>query len=121
MAKFDYQPTRDDELALQKGQMVKVLEKSSDGWWKGEIGMERGWFPSNYVENCQTTPAEVPYVADYGTDYNGGFHAASVLSGADSRNGIAQLGNGLRGYPSSLPSSISPNSLSTPKVHEVSA
>lgn len=38
IAKYDYEPQRDDELALTKGCVVNVLDKSSDGWWKGEVG-----------------------------------------------------------------------------------
>ncbi len=26
-----------------------VLEKSSDGWWKGQYQNQIGWFPSNYT------------------------------------------------------------------------
>lgn len=26
-----------------------VLEKSSDGWWKGQYQNQTGWFPSNYT------------------------------------------------------------------------
>lgn len=50
LARYDYQPLRDDELQLIKGQRVTVLEKSSDGWWKGQCNDQTGWFPSNYVE-----------------------------------------------------------------------
>jgi uncharacterized protein YgiM (DUF1202 family) len=48
---FDYVPQRDDELALRRGQRLTVLDKSSDGWWKGEEeeSGSKGWFPSNYV------------------------------------------------------------------------
>uniref|UniRef100_A0A914DN58 Uncharacterized protein n=1 Tax=Acrobeloides nanus TaxID=290746 RepID=A0A914DN58_9BILA len=50
VAKFPYEPQRDDELRLNKGDIVKIVEKSPDGWWKGEIYGQTGWFPSNYVE-----------------------------------------------------------------------
>lgn len=51
MAKYSYEAQQPDEIALAKGDRVLVLEKSSDGWWKGrkESG-EMGWFPSNYME-----------------------------------------------------------------------
>ena len=26
-----------------------VLEKSSDGWWRGQYDNQIGWFPSNYT------------------------------------------------------------------------
>lgn len=49
IAKFSFQPQHDDELVLKKGDRITVLEKKEDGWWKGKIGKESGWFPSNYV------------------------------------------------------------------------
>ena len=52
VAKFNYEPSRDDELELFKGQQVLVLEQSEDAWWRGrnEESGQDGWFPSNYVE-----------------------------------------------------------------------
>ena len=51
VAKYQYEARQQDEITLAKGDRVVVLEKSSDGWWKGrkETG-EVGWFPSNYME-----------------------------------------------------------------------
>ena len=52
IAKFNFNPTRDDELEVFKGQKIIVLEQSEDDWWRGrndESGAE-GWFPSNYVD-----------------------------------------------------------------------
>ncbi|CAJ0610263.1 unnamed protein product [Cylicocyclus nassatus] len=48
--KFSYDPRLEDELKLVKGDTITVLDKSSDGWWKGESDGRTGWFPSNYVE-----------------------------------------------------------------------
>ena len=50
IAKFRYASTRDDELALEKGDELVVLEKEADGWWRGRCGTRFGWFPFNYVE-----------------------------------------------------------------------
>lgn len=51
VAKYAYQAQQQDEISLNKGDKVVVLEKSSDGWWKGKKeDNEVGWFPSNYVE-----------------------------------------------------------------------
>ncbi|CAB3410319.1 unnamed protein product [Caenorhabditis bovis] len=56
VAKFAYQPQLEDELVLQKGEQVTVLEKSTDGWWKGEASNgTTGWFPSNYVEEIESS------------------------------------------------------------------
>ncbi|XP_071950211.1 cytoplasmic protein NCK2-like [Antedon mediterranea] len=48
--KFPYDARQHDELTLRKGEAVIVLEKSGDGWWRGECNGQNGWFPSNYVE-----------------------------------------------------------------------
>lgn len=50
VAKYSYEPQREDELRLVKGDIVSVIEKSSDGWWKGQCRGETGWFPSNYID-----------------------------------------------------------------------
>lgn len=50
VAKFKYEPRNKDELELKKGDLVYVLEKEHDGWWKGRCGYKQGWFPSNYTE-----------------------------------------------------------------------
>nr|CDJ85790.1 Src homology-3 and SH2 motif domain containing protein [Haemonchus contortus] len=50
VVKFPYDPRLEDELKLTRGETVTVIDKSSDGWWKGESNGKIGWFPSNYVE-----------------------------------------------------------------------
>ncbi|XP_027879692.1 cytoplasmic protein NCK2a [Xiphophorus couchianus] len=50
VVKFAYTQERDDELTLLKGSRVVVMEKCSDGWWRGSQGGRVGWFPSNYVQ-----------------------------------------------------------------------
>ncbi|KAL0963503.1 hypothetical protein UPYG_G00307270 [Umbra pygmaea] len=55
VVKFAYTAERDDELTLAKGSRVTVMEKCSDGWWRGCQAGRVGWFPSNYV---QEDPAE---------------------------------------------------------------
>lgn len=52
LAKFKYVSTRDDELSLEKGDEVIVMEKEADGWWRGRCGTRIGWFPFNYVEEA---------------------------------------------------------------------
>ena len=59
--KFAYAAEREDELTLVKGSRVVVMEKCSDGWWRGSSGGHMGWFPSNYVleegDGEEPTPA----------------------------------------------------------------
>lgn len=47
--KYNYKSQQPDELSLIKGTKISVLEKSDDGWWKGQLDGKVGWFPSNYV------------------------------------------------------------------------
>lgn len=57
IAKYPYIAAQPDELKLLKGDKVVVIEKSSDGWWKGYkvSTKEVGWFPSNYMELPEST------------------------------------------------------------------
>lgn len=51
IAKYNYEAQQSDELTLVKGDKISVVEKSSDGWWRGRsVGGQVGWFPSNYVQ-----------------------------------------------------------------------
>lgn len=53
-ARFAYLACQPDELTIERGDKIRVLEKSSDGWWRGILVTDgrpqrMGWFPSNYV------------------------------------------------------------------------
>ncbi|XP_033004239.1 rho guanine nucleotide exchange factor 5 [Lacerta agilis] len=47
-----YKARENDELALEKADIIMVLQQSSDGWFEGVklSDGERGWFPSDQVE-----------------------------------------------------------------------
>lgn len=36
LVRYNYQAQQADELPLTKGSRVLVLEKSNDGWWRGQ-------------------------------------------------------------------------------------
>ncbi|XP_054282821.1 cytoplasmic protein NCK1-like isoform X2 [Macrosteles quadrilineatus] len=50
VVKYNYQAQQPDELSLIKGTRILILEKSNDGWWRGQSGSQAGWFPSNYTQ-----------------------------------------------------------------------
>ncbi|KAK7869144.1 hypothetical protein R5R35_006606 [Gryllus longicercus] len=50
VVKYNYQAQQADELSLVKGTRILILEKSNDGWWRGQSGTQAGWFPSNYTQ-----------------------------------------------------------------------
>ncbi|MEE6489511.1 hypothetical protein FKM82_015599 [Ascaphus truei] len=47
---YPYQPQREDELSLQKGDHLTVQQKDDSGWWYGTLNGKKGYFPSAYVE-----------------------------------------------------------------------
>lgn len=61
-ARFKYVPQRDDEIELNKGDPVNILEMEHDGWCRGESNGKVGWLPFNYLQksepNKQTPPSE---------------------------------------------------------------
>ena len=64
LAKFKFTSRREDELPLEKGDEIIILEKEADGWWRGRKGTRIGWFPFNYVqeidESVQVKPQQPP-------------------------------------------------------------
>lgn len=52
IVKFPYQGENADELNINKGDIIIVLDKDleDDGWWKGELNGRVGVFPDNFVE-----------------------------------------------------------------------
>uniref|UniRef100_F7BZS1 Rho guanine nucleotide exchange factor 5 n=1 Tax=Ornithorhynchus anatinus TaxID=9258 RepID=F7BZS1_ORNAN len=54
-----YKPRENDELGLEKADVVMVMQHSSDGWLEGVrlSDGERGWFPVLHVENINNPEA----------------------------------------------------------------
>lgn len=58
VAKYHFTGSTMVELSLKKGDKVNVFEKSDNGWWKGVLGGQVGWFPETYVR--PPYPEELP-------------------------------------------------------------
>lgn len=52
VVRYSYVAENEDELTLNEGDTVIVLEKELEdsGWWKGELNGRIGVFPDNFVE-----------------------------------------------------------------------
>jgi proline-serine-threonine phosphatase interacting protein 1 len=50
VAIYDYEAQGDEELTLRDGDIVNVIAKEDDVWWKGELNGKEGMFPKDYVE-----------------------------------------------------------------------
>ncbi|XP_060768274.1 neutrophil cytosol factor 1 [Neoarius graeffei] len=46
----DYTKTSKYELNLKAGDLVDIVEKSSNGWWFCQCEAQRGWVPASYLE-----------------------------------------------------------------------
>lgn len=61
-ALYNFEATAAGELSLQKGDVIRIIEEIDEGWWEGEMVDSKGvrhegMFPSNYVEEVNTTDA----------------------------------------------------------------
>ncbi|XP_033743141.1 G protein-regulated inducer of neurite outgrowth 1-like isoform X2 [Pecten maximus] len=52
-ALHSYDVTQEGQLAFRKGDIITVLEKTNDGWWKGTLEDREGWFPGSFVKAVQ--------------------------------------------------------------------
>ncbi|KAJ1562074.1 hypothetical protein HK096_002213, partial [Nowakowskiella sp. JEL0078] len=47
---YPYSAGKNDELAFQEGQIIRVIRQVVGGWWEGQLDQQIGWFPENYTE-----------------------------------------------------------------------
>ncbi|KAJ2013109.1 hypothetical protein IWW57_006150, partial [Coemansia sp. S610] len=55
-------PFRSEEasgLTFDRGDIIEVLACLESGWWNGVCGINRGWFPSNYVEQVSAEQVQI--------------------------------------------------------------
>ncbi|CAG8555372.1 11309_t:CDS:10, partial [Ambispora gerdemannii] len=52
---WDYKGLNEGELDIKKGNIVSILDKSSDDWWKAEYEGTKGNIPANYVEEISSS------------------------------------------------------------------
>uniref|UniRef100_A0A8D0L6C5 Nitric oxide synthase trafficking n=1 Tax=Sphenodon punctatus TaxID=8508 RepID=A0A8D0L6C5_SPHPU len=57
-ALYDYHAKRDDELSLEKGDVIIIHQKHDDGWWYGTLQERKGHFPASYVEDTNKAGQE---------------------------------------------------------------
>lgn len=44
-----FEPTEPGELAFEKGDIIKVVDRGYKDWWRGQLKGRTGIFPVNYV------------------------------------------------------------------------
>ncbi|KYR00448.1 hypothetical protein DLAC_02443 [Tieghemostelium lacteum] len=61
IALYRYEATESEELTLEEGDIVDIMEEADDGWWHGskivkpEKGKSSGIFPYNYIRKLSKT------------------------------------------------------------------
>ncbi|XP_075797159.1 rho guanine nucleotide exchange factor 6 isoform X6 [Pelodiscus sinensis] len=53
-ARFNFKQTNEDELTVNKGDIIYVTRVEEGGWWEGTLNGKTGWFPSNYVKEIKS-------------------------------------------------------------------
>ncbi|KAF8185948.1 hypothetical protein BJ912DRAFT_880441 [Pholiota molesta] len=60
-----FEPTEPGELAFEKGDIIKVVDRGYKDWWRGQLKGRTGIFPVNYVEAMpEPTAAELAKEAE---------------------------------------------------------
>ncbi|RWS22956.1 FCH and double SH3 domains protein 2-like protein, partial [Leptotrombidium deliense] len=72
-AAYDYTATSDEEISFQDGDLIRIIERSEDGWWLGEKDGVTGHFPSMLVHELdEVEPEGVPFEAESDSGENSG-------------------------------------------------
>ena len=48
-ALYTFEPTEPGEMAFEKGEVIKVVDRGYQDWWRGQLKGRTGIFPVNYV------------------------------------------------------------------------
>lgn len=51
-----FEPTEPGELAFEKGDIIKVVDRGYKDWWRGQLKGRTGIFPVNYVVRVNILP-----------------------------------------------------------------
>ena len=47
---YPYTAQQEGDLTFNYGDTIIVMERLDNGWWRGCLGDQDGWFPGTYVE-----------------------------------------------------------------------
>ncbi|XP_053944470.1 SH3 and cysteine-rich domain-containing protein 2 isoform X2 [Cuculus canorus] len=53
VALYKFVPQEQQDLALQPGDRVTLVDDSNEEWWKGKVGDRLGFFPANFVQRVR--------------------------------------------------------------------
>ncbi len=47
---YDFTKQEEGELTIRKGQVITVIDKTDQNWWRGRVDDKEGIFPVSYVK-----------------------------------------------------------------------
>ena len=56
-ALHSFEPADSGELAFEKGDVIKVVDRTHKDWWRGQLKGRTGIFPVNYVVRSSSSPS----------------------------------------------------------------
>ncbi|KAI9758001.1 MAG: hypothetical protein M4579_003237 [Chaenotheca gracillima] len=61
-ALYDFQGQSENELSIEKGEPIVIIQKENNGWWlaKKKSGSAQGWAPSAYLKEDETRAPPPP-------------------------------------------------------------
>jgi signal transducing adaptor molecule len=59
-ALHNFEPTEPGELAFDKGDVIKVVDRGYKDWWRGQLKGRTGIFPVNYVVSNPVSCCDYP-------------------------------------------------------------
>lgn len=57
-----FQSDEQGELSFEKGDIITVVDRGYDNWWRGLLKGRTGIFPVNYVVSTEHYPASTPFL-----------------------------------------------------------
>lgn len=57
---YDFAGQKENELTVQAGDLIEVVQKENNGWWLAKNAGGQAWVPAAYVEEQAPAPAPAP-------------------------------------------------------------
>ncbi|XP_077866527.1 SH3 and PX domain-containing protein 2B-like, partial [Saccoglossus kowalevskii] len=59
----DYKKVQSNEVSLESGDIVEVIEKNDSGWWFVSLDEEQGWVPATFLQKCDNDEPNEDFVS----------------------------------------------------------
>ncbi|XP_064421689.1 SH3 and cysteine-rich domain-containing protein 2 [Latimeria chalumnae] len=103
VALYKFLPQEQNDLELQPGDRVMVIDDSNEDWWKGKIGDRVGFFPANFIQRVRPGESVWKCLKTFQGNREQGHMSVKemqiCIGKADDTNGLLKVSSGKkRGY-----------------------